>query len=104
MFSKKFSENEKRNIFKKLQSYQCSELIKGSPNFPVVSKNTKIPSLIGQKPLLLFETLGVNTEWLKTPVQTWEQKKDYLKAMNFLKNIRVLNDVAERDVKWIQDF
>ena len=75
---------------------------KGTPTFPVVKKNTKIPSLVGQNSCLLFETLGVN-KWLKTPVQTWEENEDYLKAMNFLKNIRVVNDVAERGVKLVQD-
>ena len=69
-----------------------------------MTKNKKIPSMIGQNSWLLFETLGVNTEWLKTPVQTWEENEDYLKAMNFLKNIRVVNDVTERGVKLMQDF
>ena len=75
LFSKS-SDNETKNIVKKLQSYQCGELKKGAPTFPVVTKNTKIPSLIGQNSWLLFETLGVNTEWLKTPVQTWEENED----------------------------
>ena len=97
------SDNQKKNIVKKLQSYQCSELKKGAQTFPVVTKNTKISSLIGQNSWLLFETLGVNTKWLKTPVQTWEKNEDYLKAMNYLKNIRVVNDVAERGVKLMQD-
>ena len=30
--------------------------------------------------------------------------EDYLKATNFLKNIRVVNDVAKRGVKLMQDF
>lgn len=43
-----------------------------------MTKNTKIPSLIGQNSWFLFETLGLNTEWLKTPVQTWVENRDYL--------------------------
>ena len=37
-------------------------------------------------------------------MQTWEENEDYLKAINFLKNIRVVNDVAEKGVKLMQDF
>ena len=48
LFSKKLSDNKKKNIVKKLQSYQCGELKKGAPTFPIVTKNTKIPSFIGQ--------------------------------------------------------
>ena len=70
LFSKKLSDNEKKNTVKKLQSYKCGELKNSALTFPVVTKNTQIPSLIGQNSWLLFETLGVNTEWLKTPVQT----------------------------------
>ena len=86
---------------KKLQTYQCGELKKGAPTFPAVTKNSKNSIIDRTNSWLLFETLVVNSEWLKTPVQTWEE--NYLKAIN-LKTIRVVNDVAERGVKLMQDF
>jgi len=34
----------------------------------------------------------------------WENNEDYNKALSILKNIPVINDVAERGVKLIEDY
>lgn len=103
LFSDKVSNEEKKQVARKLQSFPF-ELKEGVPSFPVVTKNTKLSSLIGKNSWLLFKALGIGSEWLSTSVKTWEQNEEYIKAKIFLKNIRVVNDVAERGVKLMQDF
>ena len=43
-------------------------------------------------------------EWLHSSIQNWEYSSDYRKFKDFIKNIDVVNDRAERGVKLIQEY
>ncbi len=53
---------------------------------------------------MLFRSLHISTSWLAAPVMDWRCNPDFLIAEEFVKSVKVTNDVAERGVKLISDF
>jgi len=54
---------------------------------------------------LLFSILGLDhPEWLQLSVSEWDQNPDYCKVRQFVSNVQVINDIAERGIKLITDF
>lgn len=60
----------------------------------LVSTNTK----------RFFERFNIETIFLTDNTETWSTYDSYIKGSEILKNIRVVNDTAERGVKLIEDF
>ena len=48
--------------------------------------------------------LGIETEFLNLPVDEWKAAPSYILACDIIKNIRTVNDMAERGVKLASDF
>ena len=51
----------------------------------------------------IFELLGKGSAWLHQPVEEWEQCQDYRDVASFLKDLKVVNDAAERSIKDVTD-
>ena len=60
--------------------------------------------LIGEQSHLLFHLLCVGSNWLRQPVRSWKDSDEYLRVGEFLKNLRVVNDGAERCIKDISEY
>ena len=78
----------------------------GKPIFPV-ELMIGIPSLdpfVGSKSWLLFEKLQANGNWLGRDVNEWETDIEYQRIRKFLMDLKVVNDLAERCVKDIQEY
>ena len=72
--------------------------------FQMINMGTVLTDLIGPESYFLFDALGVDFEWLTTPADTWVENKSYKKAQNFVRTVKIANDVAERGVKLMSDF
>ena len=59
---------------------------------------------VGKGSLYIFDILGFNKEWLKSPMHLWKDDPNYLEMKNYIKNLLVCNDPAERGVKMVSDF
>ena len=59
----------------------------------------RLASLIGGKSLFLFNILGVTMYWLNEPPSQWNKNIDYLETTKFVRQVKVVNDLAEKAVK-----
>jgi len=78
------------------------------PEFPKVKMNKEISigeQFITESSWLLFSILGLDhPEWLQISMFEWDQNPDYCKLHQFVSNVHVTNDIAERGIKLITDF
>ena len=71
----------------------------GKPTFPVMKEGIKLSDCIGQKSWLVFDLIGITkAEWLKIPCSLWNEFEDYRRFKQFVENLMVTNDVAERAI------
>ena len=70
------------------------------PLFPLVTSKTALVDLIG--PESHIPSIGL--DWLLDPVEAWPKNDDYKKAVEYVTNLKVVNDVAERGVKIMSNF
>ena len=64
----------------------------------MINMGTVLTDLIGPESHFLFDALGVDCDWLTIPADIWEDNKVYKKAQNFVRTVKIANDVAERGV------
>ena len=103
---------EKEEMAKKLFSIPRPEKINlGKPTFPQVlfgadGTTPKLSTFVTEKSWLLFDLLELkdSQEWLQTPPTMWEMFSDYRKLMEYLVNVSVVNDLAERGMHLITEF
>ena len=105
LFAKSVPDVQKQKIARKLLAikpqpksfYQC-----GYPT-PVPITNTEhrgrfveISDLVGASSNFLFDKLDFDRSFLKLPVNQWENDDSFLELKEHVKNMRVVNDPAER--------
>ena len=61
-------------------------------------------ALVGQRSWFLFHLLDAGPEWLHRPVRSWEDCSEYKRVGEFLGELSVVNDAAERCVKDITEY
>jgi hypothetical protein len=83
----------------------------GKPVFPSIiwgeaSLAPRLSFFISEESWLLFDLLGLvePQEWLQTPVKMWELFSDYRKFKDYVSNVSVVNDLAERGMHMITEF
>ena len=79
----------------------------GKPDSPTGIITANIPTMeqfIGPKSWLLFHLLGNNGAWLTMPPDQWSTNQEYNDMRDIVTKLEVVNDVAERGVKDIQDY
>ena len=66
--------------------------------------NTKLEEVIGVESWSLFTTLDIKPGWIAffLPVVEWATKEDFQIAKSFVHAVKVVNNAAERNVKWIR--
>ncbi|GBO01218.1 hypothetical protein AVEN_69882-1 [Araneus ventricosus] len=63
-----------------------------------------IEDFISQKNLNLLKKLNIDISFLNISPDLLDRGDSYLKSQEIFKNLRVVNDTAERGVKLMQDF
>ena len=68
----------------------------GKPVFLKIVRQTGLANLLGPESHTLFSILGVNTDWLTTPIHLWIEQPGYQEAEKFVQSVKVANDTAEK--------
>ena len=76
----------------------------GLPTFPQLSDKTELRDLITSDSWELFDILKVSSDWLALPPAKWDTNPDYIEFRNFVRQLKVTNDCAERGVKLASDY
>ena len=66
-----------------------------------------LSEFVDSESILIFNILKLDSQqlkWMKIPPIMWNRLSSYTKLKDFISNIPVTNDAAERNVKLIQDF
>ena len=67
-------------------------------------KNKEMDYFINSESYNFFKRFSIEPSFLKEDIKTWGKNKDYQNALNQLKNLHVVNDLAERNVKATEDY
>lgn len=80
----------------------------GKPKMPSLDDPSSrfLHQLIGPRSWLLFGLLGLGDDqrWMLADPEEWHLHPDYCRAEDFVQNLEVVNDCAERGIKMISDF
>ncbi|GBM85416.1 hypothetical protein AVEN_114591-1 [Araneus ventricosus] len=107
LFSNRLSSSERQLIARTLLRIPPPKEFESErvhPTFPIFNHSTKLSSLIGPKSWFLFHSMGIGAEWLGKPVSEWYNDPNYQEAETYVRHVKVVNDLSERDVKLMQDF
>ena len=74
------------------------------PKFPKIGPKTELYDLVTEESLEFFSIIKVDDNWLKQPVVSWEDSKDYITARMFVRTVKTTNDLAERAIKTATDY
>ena len=103
--SKKLEDNDKSSIAARLLSQPKPEKIKlGYPDFPKLTDKTELRDLVTPDSWQLFDILKMSPDWLALPPAEWDSNPDYIEFRNFVRQVKVTNDCAERGVKLATDY
>lgn len=59
---------------------------------------------VSKKSMQLFEITGLPHGFLEESVSTWESNEDFMKCLTVFKDLKVVNDVAERGVALAEEY
>lgn len=66
--------------------------------------NKGLEYFINKNSLKLFERFDISSKFLDEEPSLWETNQEYLDARGTLNSLKVVNDVAERGVKLVQEY
>ena len=66
--------------------------------------NPKLDSFVGPRSWMLFNILHANGTWLQNDVCEWHQNEEFARMKAIIKDLKVVNDLAERCIKDIQEY
>ena len=67
-------------------------------------RNPRLETFVGPRSWLLFNKLNANGVWLQMDVSDWESDAEYIRMKACLRDLKVVNDLAERCIKDIQEY
>ncbi len=104
LFSSRLSDKQKQNIAPQLHATQKQDSFRRrKPVFQKVTGKTTLVDLISPESHLLLDILSIGPDWLVDWFESWPEK-DYKKALEHVRNLKVVNDIAECEVKMMSDF
>jgi hypothetical protein len=105
LFSNLVSNDQKARMAAHILSFSPPGQYKlGKPVFQELAVNTQLHDLCGPDSYMLFYLLGTEYDWLREDPMGWEHSKDYREMEEFARTVKVVNDTAERGVKFITDY
>lgn len=105
LFSNKVSEDDKARMAAHILTFPFPESLPlGKPVFQELTDKTELQDLCGPNSYMLFCILGTDYEWLQKSPKEWELSTDYKEMEDYVRTVKVTNDVAERGVKTITDY
>ena len=105
LFSDKVSNDTKSRMAAKLLSFDRPEEPRiDLPKFPIVTGSSELWDFVQPSSWEFFDILKVEADWLTQPLVEWEESEGYRKARQFVRNVKVVNDAAERGIKLASDY
>ena len=74
------------------------------PKFPTIDENTELVDLVSSLSYKFFRILNTDSDWLAKDPKDWEADPSYKVPKDFVRTVKVTNDVAERGVKLATDY
>lgn len=66
--------------------------------------NKEIHHFVNQNIRYFLKTLGLSENFLKTHPATWHSNQSYLKSLNTVRSLHIVNDTAKRGVLLMQEY
>jgi len=88
-------------------SNKSSEDYKNRIKIDIVDLNftqKTVADFVNHKSIDFFNILKIPTEYLKSDTEEWENMPDYQLGLSVVRNMKVVNDFAERGVALIQNY
>lgn len=89
-------------IVQRMDVEGSSRLVRG--NSDKLSTEATLEAFASQRTLQTLAILKINDTFLQLPAETWGDNDDYLQGKSCIRNLRVVNDTAERGVKLFEDY
>ena len=110
LFSRLIDIEEKKELVNKLLSMPNQPVLRDrdnksvyrKPQFPSINGKQNASDFIHPDSCFFFRVLKLDTSFLHTPVESWEQQSQLNR--NVVKNLEVVNDSAERGVRLAADY
>ena len=91
--------DEKREIADRILRAPKGQITHGAVKMPALVEATRLSDRVGPNSLHFFVALGIGTQFLAEPVETWEQIPAFLKFKTFIQSMPITNDIFERLVR-----
>jgi hypothetical protein len=69
-----------------------------------LTPTTMFADLVGAQSFMLFDLLGLSWDWIEDKPDKWEESSSYQQLRDYVRTVKVTNEVAERRVKLIADY
>ena len=100
-------QNLAAKIFHVYQQYFKVTMSPQKPVFPVISEDTKLETLVGERYVIIFQCfkfLVEDVQLLQSSCKRWNDFESFCKVKGLISTLHVTNDLAERSIKVLQDY
>ena len=101
LFSEKVDRDTKARMFRG-EDDESKKLEK--PKFPDITEMTELYDLFTRNSPEFFTIIGVDNNWLQTPMEEWDKSDAFKSARRFATTAKTANNVAERAVKLATEY
>lgn len=74
------------------------------PKYVASLKNKTVDYFVSKKTVSFFKRFNMSTEFMDYDPSTWHQRDSYIHGLQVVQKMQVVNDVAERNVKLMEEF
>ena len=80
--------------------------VPGKPSFPVnyMTENPSLADFTEKDSWFLFHVMECDGVWLQNDASEWENNEEFIKMSDMMHDLKVVNDLAERCVKDIEEY
>lgn len=105
-FDKNVSFQEKRDMVEKMKSKKPTLDLKDDRGYKDLSgfQNYSLSNFVSEKTKNFFYRFGLSSLFLDSDPSTWETTFEYEEGWSFCCDLLVVNDTAERGVKFMKDY
>ena len=105
LFSNRLTDDEKSRMAARIITFSPpAEFPLGKPQFQELTRKTELWDLCGPNSYMLFNILGTDSDWLHLSPEEWKESSQYREMEEYVRTVKVVNDLAERGIKLISDY